>query len=385
MTSREAFDRRHVIEIRDAAYRPLGRLRDWDDLTYVQRFCEVGQGNLDCLASDHNRALLQPGNTLVAKDRNRVVAFGPLEFGENRQGNSISLPVDFSDANLYLDEKQARVDPLVVPNGLLSKQFDERTGPTTSVIMGIVSDNMGPTALYQRRVPGLVMSPDPRSGVLLNAPVQARNDMILPFIRPLAMTGGVSFWFDLVDRALVFRCEQVTNRSARVVFSSRTHSILASSSRVKGPTATKMLVAGDGDGIEQVFVEVQSAEALADEIAWGRRIEGFTTGRSDGESLEAIGLRELADHGATIEAEFTPTDSALQFGRDYFMGDLVSCVLWPGLTVVKPIREVLRTVSVNDGVKVIPTAGDYGASGSSSGGAFTTKQLERVVDSLKRR
>ncbi len=382
------FNRRHVIEIADRDYTPLGRLRRWDSLETVERYCDIGEGKVDCTPTGWNRELVAAGRNVIVREFGRVVSAGPLEFGED-QGDSLRMTVDWKDDIVRLNERLAYVDPSRHPVGKLSRASDDRRGPTTTVIMGYVNDNIGPGALMDRRVPGLVMGTDIRGGAYLNAAVQARFDNLLVLVRQLATTGGVRFSMSLAGRGLVFACTEVEDLSDRVSFSLRVRrrptagNLRTAAYRFKAPTATRIVAGGAGEDAERVFLIAQSAESLADEQLW-RRVEYFRDDRSaEGDSLAANALRDLAEKGSTLSAEFTTADRNLLQGRDYPLGSFVSCVLRPGLTVVKPILEVRRTVSVSGGVQIVPTAGDYGANNATAA-QHQISQIRETVNALKR-
>lgn len=376
---------RVVVEIRDRTGSHMGLLRGWDGLEWVDRYGDVGSGKVDCPANGWNRELVQAGAIVAVRDEDGVLQSGPLpEFGEESGEQSV-LKLTWKNTHEWMRRRLCYPDPWspIGGGGRLARASDDRKGATSSVIAGYVDMNLGPNALPNRRLPGLTMGRDDGTGVVLNAPVQARFNNLLDLSRQLAVTGGVGFSIDTVDRSYVFNTWQVADLSSDVVFSAQTHGLQESLFTVTAPGATSVIAGGDGEDAERVFAEVQSADSLADESVWGR-IEVFRDDRSADEgSLTAGALRDLAEKGATVAAEFTPTNRALVYGRDYRLGDLVTCVLRPGFSVVKPVREVMTSVTMSGGRVVKPVAGDYGAT-AVDGSQFQTRELIRVVDALKR-
>lgn len=374
------------MEVRDRAGSTLGLLSDWDGLEWIDRYADVGSGKVDCEPSERNRELVRAGAVIAVRDDRGVLQAGPLvDFGEVLTERGLKLQPTWRNANEWLRRRLCFPDPSsrIPAGGPLPEGSDDRRGATSSVIMGYVDANLGPSALPERRVPGLVMGRDDGVGVVLTADVQARFDNLLDLSRQLAVTGAVGFALDLDDRQYTFNTWQVEDLSADVVFSVQTHNVQASTFTVSAPSATAVIAGGKGEDLERVFAEVQSPESLVDESVWGR-IEVFRDDRSaEADSLIAGALRDLSEKGSRVAAEFTPTNRALVYGQDYRLGDLVTCVLRPGLSVVKPIREVSTSVSVSGGRRVRPVAGDYGAT-SSTGSQFQTRELIRTVESLKR-
>lgn len=376
---------RTTVEICDPFYTPLGLLRDWDSLEFVDRFCDVGSGKVDAVASDFNRELVSFGHTVQVKRDGVVESAGPLVFGEDRS-STVVLKVDWKNTLTYLDRRLVLPAPQVQMNmepGVLSAADDPRSGRTSSVIRGFVDANCGPSALPYRRAPGLVMGPDLGAGAYLSAAVLGRFDNLLVLCRQLAMSGGVGFGVDTDDRQHTFNVYAVRDLADEVVFSQETHNVAESNFQVTGPTATRFYAGGKGDGIDREYAMVMTADSLADEAVWGLVEAFYSDQSSDGESFTAAASRELGLRGASIAASFTPAGSTLVYGEDYLLGDLVTCVLRPGLSVVKPIREVTRKVSVSGGRTVVPIAGDYAAN-SGTTAQFQTRELIRVVNALSR-
>lgn len=383
--ARDEFYARTTVEICSPDYTPQGLLRDWDSVEAIDRYGDVGQGQLECAGSDWNRELVQPGATVIVRRDGEVIQAGPLEFEEELRGNSVSMPVSWKDQNVYLDERLVWPDPTSEISGTgapVAKATDDRLGYTTSVIIGYVNGNCGPGALSFRRAPGLTMGADPGAGVYLDVPVQARYDNLLTLMRQLAITGAVAFAVNTNDRTHTFNCWQIENLADDVVFSAQTHNVADSKFSAAAPTATAVIVGGKGEDILRSFAFVTSPDSLVDAATW-RYVEAFRDDRSaDGASMIAGAQRDLSEKGSTISATFTPTNTGLKYGRDYRLGDLVMCILRPGLSVIKPVREVTRTYSVANGYQVVPVAGDYGAT-SSTGEQFHARELIRTVAALK--
>lgn len=123
-----------------------------------------------------------------------------------------------------------------------------------------------------------------------------------------------------------------------------------------GPTATRIIVGGRGEGIEREFVEIRDTTLEAD---WGDIIEGFKDARNTEEGADiSIDAREaLAEGRPTSGVNTTLNESPrFSFGSTYDYGDRVHLQVGP-VDRVQPV-SVSVTESAGGGVLVTPRIGD---------------------------
>lgn len=381
----------YTVEVCDASFNALGLLRDQSGLTMVHRFCDVGTGKVDCSASAYHRSLIGAGSTVLVRRDGVVEQAGLLEFGESQTSTAgagtIRLNLNWSDPLRYLAERLVYPSPAAV-TGVGASEWDARTGPTSTVILGFVAANAGESAaLPDRRVPGLGVSvgADLGVGAYLTAAVLGRYDTVLPLIQHLALAGGVGFRVRTVDRQHFLDVTAVADRSGSVVFDPARFNVTSIEWSRKAPTATHVLAAGAGEGAAREVALITSVESLEQATRWGRRVELFhDAGKATGAELAQAGERVLSEHGETIEVQATATDATgSRFGVDFALGDFVGVTIRPGETVAKPVREVTVTPGPGDTRAVRLLIGDYQATSGTNAAAVTREAL-RVVRALSR-
>ncbi|MDR6691338.1 hypothetical protein J2X55_002250 [Microbacterium sp. 1154] len=123
-----------------------------------------------------------------------------------------------------------------------------------------------------------------------------------------------------------------------------------------GPTATRVVVGGRGEGVDREFVEFRD-EAL--EADWGDIIEGFKDARNTEEGADlTIDAREALAEGrpkSGISTTLNETDR-FQYGTTYTEGDLVTVRVGP-IQRAQPI-SVSITETAGEGVVVTPRIGN---------------------------
>src|SRR5699024_7654397 len=155
--------------------------------------------------------------------------------------------------------------------------------------------------------------------------------------RKLARLGGVRF--DAVqeeDSRIVFRFRVPRDRSRSVRFTDRNGGVTDGSYSLAAPTATVVLVAGQGEGTARNIIERSRA------TTWGRRVEAFKDQRDTDEAdeLEQSAIEQLDEGEAGAGASFTVAESpGLVCGVDYRRGDTGSVVLCAS-TSSQPVRTV---------------------------------------------
>jgi hypothetical protein len=90
-------------------------------------------------------------------------------------------------------------------------------------------------------------------------------------------------------------------------------------------------VAGQGEMVKRQFLQVQTAQSVAAEQDWGRRIEKFIDQRNTDkwDELQQAGNEAMEESGFTaVNVQVVPMDdSAMRFGHDWYLGDKVSVVV----------------------------------------------------------
>lgn len=127
-----------------------------------------------------------------------------------------------------------------------------------------------------------------------------------------------------------------------------------------GPVATRAVAGGAGTGTARVM---GSAVDAATEAAWGLKLEVYTGDNSTDldttAEVDAVAQAKLDESLATagVSAELAEV-GWLRYGRDLWLGDIITVAPTPELTVTDRITSCTITYDVEDGLLVIPTVGD---------------------------
>ena len=303
------------------------------ECTVVVRDADVGTFTLT-VPDDELAGRMRDGWRVLIQDGERTIMSGPIE------GVSPGLAerqVEFTGVS----DLAHVADRLVYPNPALpgasqtSDAYYRRNGPAETVIRDMVHENAGEGAISVRRVDGFVVEASQGRGSTVKANLRYKN--LLEEARAFARLGGVTF--DAVqeqDSRIVFRFRVPRDRSRQVRFTDLNGGVAEGSYSLAAPTATVVLVAGQGEGTDRNIIERSRA------TTWGRRVEAFKDQRDtdDADELEQSATEQLDDGAAGASASFTATEApGLVFGEDYQLGDTVTVELGPA-TITEPVRAV---------------------------------------------
>ena len=233
---------------------------------------------------------------------------------------------------------QTLADRVTYPNpGRGEKEQDvshyRARGSAGRVIGGLIEMNAGIGALPERRAPGLTVRYE---DVGKEVSVETRLKPLLAVCQDLATAGDVVFEAVPLKKGYVIRVRKPTVRARSVVFTPQGGEVLGWELTHSAPTATTVVVGGQGEGANRTL------ESRTRANTWGRRIEVFKDRRDTDEAadLEKAANEELTKGEAqqTLKLEFRETDR-LKFGRDFQLGDLVTAVLAPGLRATLPVTQ----------------------------------------------
>lgn len=233
-------------------------------------------------------------------------------------------------------------DRLVYPNPSLpgdqqtSDAYYRRTGAASNVLDGMFRNNAGSGAVEGRQVPGLALPVASGGNLGSTVSTNLRYKNLLEEGRALARLGGVTFDAMQEGAQIVVRFRVPVDRSRSVRFSDRNGGVTEGSYVLSAPTATAVLVAGQGEGAARNIIERTRASE------WGRRVEVFKDQRDtdDADDLEQSATEQLDEGAAGAGASFTAVEApGLVYGVDYRLGDIVS-VDMGSVTVAEPVRSV---------------------------------------------
>jgi len=301
--------------------------------TAVLRDADVGTYSVTA-ADDDLAERVRDGWRLAIQDGTATLLSGPVT------GVSPDLAahtVTFSGVSdlIYLEDRLTYPDPAAAAEAQTAAAYYVRTGPAETVIRDLIHLNAGTGALADRQVGGLTVTTSQGRGATVKTNLRMKN--LLEEARALGRLGGVTF--DAVQEAsgqIVVRFRVPRDLSRSVRFTDRNGGVEDGTYALHAPTATTVLVGGQGEGTARTIIE------RAQVSTWGRRIEVFKDQRdtNDAAQLEQSATEQLAEGAAAATASFSVEESPGRvFGLDFLLGDTVSVDLGAA-TISEPVRSV---------------------------------------------
>ncbi len=341
----------------------------------------AGQGQQNVVTTPLDAFFAAGNGVIISRDRGdgsgaQTLLSGPIWHLERRLQDNVYVLAGPSD-DWWL--KARRADPGVSPYATVA--YDTRTATASTAIRGYVDTNAGPSAPVARRVTGLTLAADPLIGTSVTG--NARFDNLLALIQQLAVSGGdIGFRLAQTDvGTLTFTIYQPATQS-NAIFSRELGNLLDATYTLDGPAANAYVGAGSGDLTARVFTSGQDATSIA---TWGL-VEGFLDAR-DTADVPTIGQRitaQLATDAQKTNLTITPVDTAaLQFGRDYGLGDIVSVQI-DGATITDKIRQLHIQLDGSNQELVSPGIGNAGAGQIAQLFDARTRALANVAQQVAR-
>jgi hypothetical protein len=352
-----------TVEVRDKTLKRVGQIRPEElDLELTDNFNNVGSWALT-LAAEHPLCdtLRTPGAGIIVTGPDDVLLSGPMvksEFASTPTDVGGSVSFEGVSDTVILADTLAFPQPSN-PNGASQTQsHDVRTGRAETVMHAYVNANIGPSAPAARRKAGLIMGADGARGPIVNQ--SARFPVLGNLLTEIALLGSLGFRVVQRGSNLVFETYVITDRTKLVRLDVRNGTLSGQRVAISPPGATRAIVAGQGELEKRQFLQVDTAESIAAETEWGRRIERFVDQRNtdDWTELQQAGDEVMADEGFTaINVQIVPLeDSPVRFGVDWGLGDQLTVIVDDQELVSVVTGIVIRANS--DGFKVGALMGD---------------------------
>lgn len=161
--------------------------------------------------------------------------------------------------------------------------------------------------------------------------VSARFDRLGDLLRDIAIRAGLRFRVVQVGTELVFQVLPIVNRSETVRLDIANRHLIRQNVVTTAPQATRVIVAGQGEGELRTLLERSTTDSQTAETDWGRRIEEWKDQRqtNDTTELAAAGDQVLAEGGftGTSVAAVPADDTVMRLAVDWNVGDVVTAVI----------------------------------------------------------
>ena len=293
-----------------------------------------------------------------------------------------------TDDRLIWDAR-AFPSPTIADPGAQTAANDVRSGIASTLMRAYISANIGPTSPVGRRGSSLrnfiTLGADPLLGALTTR--RPRYDNLGELLKGIALETGLGFRLVQVGSSLQFQVYQPTDRSSMIRLDVQNGTLQDQEVEFAPPEVTRMIVAGQGEGVERQIISRTSTRATQAEDDWGLIIEEWKDQRNTDvtSELQAAGDERLNEAGFTKTAlKATPSnDQTMIFLTDFFMGDSVAVVIGGQQQPKAVITEAAIVVDYN-GIKTAVAIGDIADFDSTSALRQTVEDTQSRVDTLER-
>lgn len=337
--------------VRNASFQRTHEIVDWQGLTLIQRFNDVGAWGIDVPYSAEIAAALSwsQGRGIIVERDGDVVVSGPMRMVERFwDAGTDQLTFTGWDDNILLWRCLAL--PVVDGPPYTDQAYDVRTGPAETIMREYVYFNAGPGARADRARYQLQFAADEGRGATITG--RARFQRLIELLQSLAVQGG-GLGFRVVQdgSAREFQVYEPEDLSKAAVFSAEMGNLRGYSYSETAAEVNFVWVGGGGEGADRIIRERGNSESI---VRHGRS-EGFVDRRDedDTDELEESIDETLESNGPQVTLRIAPTDTAgLAFGTDWGLGDLVGVVV-DGSKIDDVIREITIEVDGN-GERITP-------------------------------
>lgn len=265
----------------------------------------------------------------------------------------------------------------------------EQAGKGETVMKLAVQLNAGSTALLTRRYAWLAVAADALRGGTVKC--SSRFDVLGDLLTSLGTAANLGWEFRQVGASVLFDVYEPADKRGEVRLDIRNGGLESNELGFTAPSASEVLVLGQGEGADRTVIQVTNPTAAAEAAAWGLRWEQVKDQRNtdDATELQQAGDEILAEQGATINSlKVVPSDApGMRLGRDWYRGDRITVVIDGQETdaIVTQVATsitsagVIRQVTIGD-----PVGFDFDAKIASKVKSVEQRvgQVERLIDQV---
>lgn len=325
----------YIVEIRDVNFNRLGQIDGSRlNLLYTEIFNGVGTFQLT-LPAGH--PLLAAATTKGAGIIITHIPSGRV-FSGRIQGVQLSQKADDpkgtwvitgSDDNVTAAATVCYPTPSAEANAQTASAYWTMTDNGESVMKALVQQNIGPSALADRKYAWLSIAANSNRGATVGASL--RFDNMGTALQTIATSAKLGFKFTQSGTGVVFDVYALRDQSALVRLNIANGGLQENDLGWTAPTATIALVMGQGEGTARTILPVTHADATADATAWGIRYEQAIDQRqtNDPVQLQQAGDDAVTAAGTTVyTTKVTPSSSpGMNLGVDWYLGDTITVVM----------------------------------------------------------
>lgn len=385
-----------LVEYRDKTLKRQGAI-PFDDLLLKMQpvYCGVGSWTVQ-LPVEHRAVpyLRAPGAGIVVTNLRTGEALLSGSTSRPAKRATVSDPKGLISISGLTDDRllwdaRAFPSPSIADPAAQTAANDIRTAQASSLMRQYVNANIGPGSPVARRGTSLrnniVLGPDPALGPVVSR--RPRYDVLGDLLYGIAVEAGLGFRLVQVGNTLEFQVYQPSDRTRTIRLDIHNGTLNEQSVEVAVPEVTRMIIGGQGEGVNRQMISMTTPQSVQAEDDWGLIIEEFKDQRNTGVEgeLESAGLERLNEAGFTkVALKATPSnDQTMIFLTDFFMGDRVSVVIDEQEQPNSIITEAAIVVDW-DGIKTAVAIGDIADFDSDSALRQTVTDTQQRVSNLER-
>lgn len=376
-----------TVQVRNSSLAIIGVVDDFTSLTIAPRFNAVGGYVLNISADSAKANLLVPGNGLVIRRGSTVLMSGPIREPNWASGDgSGTLTVNGVDDMAVLAGATCWPNPTAVFGSQTDSVYKISGVVAETAMRSLVNLNIGPGAQTARKISNLTLATDCLHGASTTKQVN-QFDNLLTTLQDIAKTAGLGFRVIQVGSNLQFQVYEPANLSASAKFSFNLGNLTDAAYSVTAPTCTKAVVVAGGSTSPRV-VSVTTRADPAFPGPWIEQFVDLTSVDSASTDLTAQ-MTQAANEALTSGAAqgnltMNPIDiPLLQFGRDYTVGDVVSCQVRGGF-FADVVREVNITFDSQGGYVAKAVIGSSDSTDNQDVLARQFQYIARIFNRLRR-
>jgi len=329
-----------TIEVRDRDFQRVGQIApEYTDLKFVDVHNGVGSWELK-LPAEHVLlpALKEKGSGIVVTEHWVEAGVHKYRIFSGRM-RSARLSQDGADPvgtwlvtgvddNVVAAATRVYGDP-ASPATAQTAGYWEQSGNGETVMKLAVQLNAGSTAIPARRYPWLSIAANSLRGA--DVKCSSRFDVLGDLLSSLGTAAGLGWEFRQSGDGVAFDVYEPQDKTGEVRLDIRNGGLESNELGFTAPSASEVLVMGQGEGAERTILSVTSAEAAAEVAAWNLRWEVVKDQRNtdDPDELLQAGEEILAEQGSTVNSlKVVPSDTpGMALGRDWYRGDRITVVV----------------------------------------------------------
>ena len=338
--------------ILDTNFNIVGIVDDYQSMIWTERYSEAGDFELYGATNSTIASYCKMGYFVTIPESNRAMIIESIEVSEETDKSNKILVKGRSLESILMRR-------IVWDQTIL-------TGSVQNAIYKLIYDSILSPTDSNRVIPNFyfLQSTDTDITSLSFESAQFTGDTVYDAIKQFADAFEIGFKIELIDGKMIFSLFAGKDRSYSqnvnpyVVFSDDYDNIVSSDFKNNMSNYQNVaLVAGEGEGSERRKIEYYTSNTAPSGI---NRYETFVDARdissNNGEITDEEYMAELQNRGdaklAEIEEDWSfdcqiDTQHSYQYGKDYFIGDILQLIGILGIQAQARITEFIRCTDTN--------------------------------------